>query len=51
MSEKTRTVKSMWGNIILGDGVGWAVDSASGSDNDYPDYITVTLVPNTAPAQ
>ena len=37
---------STWGNILLGGGVGWIVDSASGADNDYPEYLTVTLVPN-----
>ena len=42
---------STWGNSLLGGGIGWAVDSASGSDNDYPDYITVTLVPNAAPVR
>jgi len=42
---------STWGNIILGGGVGWVVDSAAGADNDYPDYITIALVPNAAPAQ
>ena len=47
----SETEGSTWGNILLGGGIGWAVDSASGSDNDYPDYITVTLVPNAAPVR
>lgn len=36
---------STWGNIILGGGIGWAIDSASGADNSYADQLTVTLVP------
>lgn len=36
---------STWGNIILGGGIGWAIDSARGADNKYPEAITVTLVP------
>lgn len=35
-----------FGNIILGGGIGWAIDSASGSDNKYPSSADVTLVPN-----
>jgi hypothetical protein len=34
-----------WGNIILGGGIGWAVDSASGADNKYDKQLTVTLLP------
>lgn len=34
-----------WGNIILGGGIGWAIDSASGADNKYDKSLTVTLVP------
>ena len=34
-----------WGNIILGGGIGWLIDSASGADNRYPDNLTVTLNP------
>jgi hypothetical protein len=33
------------GNIILGGGIGWAIDSASGADNKYNENTTVTLVP------
>lgn len=44
-----------WGNIILGGGIGWAIDSASGADNKYDKSLTVTLIPlqeaeNTGPA-
>lgn len=34
-----------WGNIILGGGIGWAIDSASGADNKYADHVTLTMVP------
>jgi hypothetical protein len=36
-----------FGNIVLGGGIGWAVDSASGSDNKYDSPVNITLVPNT----
>lgn len=35
-----------FGNIILGGGIGWAIDSASGADNKYESPVNVTLVPN-----
>jgi hypothetical protein len=38
------------GNIILGGGIGWAIDSATGFDNTYESPINVTLIPN-APGQ
>jgi hypothetical protein len=38
------------GNIILGGGVGWAIDSASGADNKYTSPVNITLVPLTQPA-
>ena len=34
------------GNIILGGGIGWIIDSASGADNKYDSPINITLVPN-----
>jgi hypothetical protein len=34
-----------WGNILLGGVIGWGIDSASGADNHYPEYLNVTLVP------
>src|SRR5216683_1605237 len=33
------------GNIILGGGVGWAIDSATGSDNKYDSPVNITMVP------
>jgi len=36
---------STWGNIVLGGGIGWAVDSARGADNKYADTVTVRLTP------
>lgn len=32
-----------FGNIILGGGIGWAVDSANGSDNKYTSPVNITL--------
>jgi hypothetical protein len=34
-----------FGNIVLGGGIGWAVDSASGADNKYDSPLNITLVP------
>lgn len=31
------------GNIILGGGIGWAIDSASGADNKYTSPVNITL--------
>jgi hypothetical protein len=39
-----------FGNILLGGGIGWAIDSATGSDNKYESPINMTLIPN-APGQ
>ena len=36
------------GNIILGGGIGWAIDSAAGADNKYPEYLTLPLVPKAS---
>jgi len=38
-----------FGNIILGGGIGWAIDSASGADNKYPSSADVKFVPLGAP--
>jgi len=34
-----------FGNIVLGGGIGWAVDSAAGADNKYESPVNITLVP------
>jgi hypothetical protein len=34
-----------FGNAILGGGIGWAIDSSTGSDNKYDSPVNVTLVP------
>jgi len=44
------TQGSTFGNIILGGGIGWAIDSARGADNKYADVVTVTMVPLTQSA-
>lgn len=48
--ESSQTLKSgtegaVLGNIIMGGVVGWAVDSASGADNKYPENVHVNLTP------
>jgi hypothetical protein len=37
-----------FGNIVLGGGIGWAVDSASGADNKYDPVVNLTLSPASA---
>lgn len=37
------------GNIILGGGIGWAIDSATGSDNKYSPTVNINLAQNGAP--
>ena len=34
-----------FGNIILGGGIGWAIDSASGADNKYPSSADIKFIP------
>jgi uncharacterized protein YceK len=41
---------STFGNIVLGGVIGWGIDSASGADNEYPEHVDVTLVPDVMPA-
>jgi hypothetical protein len=43
-----------FGNIILGGGIGWAIDSATGADNKYPSsaqvqFIAIGAAPPPAP--
>lgn len=38
------------GNIILGGGVGWAIDSATGSDNKYEPTVNINLAKAGGPA-
>lgn len=47
---KSGTEGSVFGNIILGGGIGWAIDSAAGTDNKYPEVVTVNLVPASSSA-
>jgi len=42
---KSEVAGATFGNIILGGGIGWIIDSASGADNKYQEYINVTLTP------
>ena len=37
------------GNVILGGGIGWAIDSASGADNKYTEIMNITLIPAPGP--
>ena len=38
------------GNVLIGGAVGWAIDSATGSDNQYVGTIRLPLVPLNAPS-
>jgi hypothetical protein len=44
--DKSGAAGATFGNIILGGGIGWAIDSATGSDNKYESPVNITLVPN-----
>lgn len=45
---KSGIAGSTFGNIVLGGGIGWAIDSASGSDNKYEEFVSVSMVPRIA---
>jgi hypothetical protein len=47
---KSGVAGATFGNIILGGGIGWAIDSASGADNQYDSPVNLTMVP-TQPVQ
>ena len=40
---KSGSAGSTFGNIVLGGGIGWAIDSASGADNKYDSPVNITL--------
>lgn len=42
---KSEVAGATLGNIILGGGIGWAIDSASGADNKYQDVLNIALTP------
>jgi hypothetical protein len=42
---KSGSAGATFGNIVLGGGIGWAIDSASGADNKYDSPVNITLVP------
>lgn len=42
---KSGVAGATFGNIILGGGIGWIIDSASGADNKYTSPVNITLVP------
>jgi len=39
-----------FGNIVLGGGIGWAIDSASGADNEYDPVVNLTMAPSSSTA-
>lgn len=40
---KSGVEDATFGNIVLGGGIGWAIDSASGADNKYDPTVNLTL--------
>lgn len=46
---KSGAAGATFGNIILGGGIGWAVDSATGADNKYDSHMNITMVPAIPP--
>ncbi len=49
---KSGIQEATFANILVGGGIGWAIDSASGADNKYEDAVNITLAPavSSAPA-
>jgi len=47
---KSDAAGATFGNIIIGGGIGWAIDSASGADNKYTSPVNITMVPSSEPA-
>lgn len=47
---KSDVENAAFGNIILGGGIGWIIDSSSGADNKYTSPINVSMVPLSLPA-
>jgi hypothetical protein len=47
---KSDAAGATFGNIILGGGIGWAIDSASGADNKYTSPVNISMVPLTQAA-
>jgi hypothetical protein len=45
---KSGVAANTFGNIILGGGIGWAIDSATGADNKYESPVNVTMIPEGA---
>lgn len=45
---KSDVAGATFGNIILGGGIGWIVDSATGADNKYQEMNVITLSPKKA---
>lgn len=41
--DKSDAAGATAGNIILGGGIGWAIDSAAGADNKYTSPVNITL--------
>jgi hypothetical protein len=46
---KSEVEGATFGNIVLGGGIGWAIDSASGADNHYQESVNISLVPLESP--
>ncbi len=44
---KSGIQEATFGNIILGGGIGWAIDSAAGADNKYEGAVNITMVQKT----
>jgi len=43
--DKSGVADATFGNIVLGGGIGWAIDSADGADNKYTSPINLSMVP------
>lgn len=44
-SFQSRNNNGVWGNILIGGGIGYVVDAGSGAGFNYPEAVTVVLIP------
>lgn len=42
-TSRSKVEGAVLGNILLGGGIGWAIDSANGSDNKYETPVNILL--------
>jgi phosphoketolase len=44
-SFQSRNNNNVWGNLLIGGGIGYVIDSSSGAGFNYPEAVTIVLIP------